>query len=923
MGVHDKEIFLSYSKQDDIFASKFRKILNDLFGKEIWLRDFDLNAGDLVIDCIGEAIAEAKWFIILLSFNSVQSKWLKMEADLATFRALNDQNFEIIVLKLDEAPIPPHLKIPFSKLTLIDFSSCQDDEAELLDLADYIDRTETTQKNTLIYVDRGGDADSFSLLTRQNRIIFILGWAGIGKTAFVLNRVSERLKKRVVKISLTRGHSMDLVARQIIRETHFPAPPTDKSVPDEELLNMAISSFEKRSKYFFLFIDNAEEGLDVSNQVVPYLEKLLLNFVRAGIDSHIILSTSRFPEYSPDIAKKADLMRLNQLDNEYIRECIDLWLEGTKNHKRIMKMPEMEDVLELISGHPLAAKMIASKLRVRPLTELIAPTAKKRFQLKFAEYILKEADKDILTKVHLHILYALAIIHEPILFEDLLAIKEISKFPLEDVRQARIELTDWFFIEQNYELMSLHNFLRTYFNDSLDAKKDLFESIALDFGEYAFNKSIELNNKLIDRGHGVTDSSESKVLHCSNELLRYAVPAGILLRATGKEDLANKLPIQIKGTLRELVYYFYQKKRDYGQAILFAEKWLKINPNDLDIILYQARSYRNLRNEISFKKAAKLLAELERRDYGKRFAARVFREKALLAQFSDNIEEAKKYFRQGIEVYTLSPYPENRTGLAQILLKEADELPSWSPQRIELACEARKLLEKAREYSAFFDRYHIGTYIEALFQTDDVETVLPLLEEALEDRPDDKRLNYRLAEILRKRGAYEEAATYANKALQKGSYKAALTLANIFHTQGVIMAEYGDSEGANQKFNKGIEVVNNFIPEYGHDQEVADSIASKIFRAMGNWKDAEKRVEHYNSSRNPYTIYEQCKVALNEVSTIIERGEYDKALIKINYMQELIEKYSSSQELPQPLVEIRNETYLYQKHISSIQTDQI
>jgi tetratricopeptide (TPR) repeat protein len=811
------------------------------------------------------------------------------------------------------------LKLPVSKYTLIDLANSKDVETDLLDLASYMEQKVSTKKVVDIYVDRGSDADQLSLLARRNRIIFVLGWAGIGKTAFVLNRVSERLGKRPLKVSLSRGHSLDLLAMEIIRETKVQQIKSNKEITDEELLLYAIQALKKRSDNFYLFIDNAEEGFDASNQIFSYLEKLLVLFSKSNIGTHIVLATSRFPEYSPEIVNQTCLMRINPLDDQYILECIDLWLEGLKNHDEILKMPQMDEVLKLISGHPLAARMIALHLRVKPLPDILTSTSKKRFKLRLAEYILKEASKEFLSDLHLNILYLLSVVQEPVLFEDLLSVAEISKYTLDEIHKARSDLVDWFFITQEYELMSMHSFIRAYFQEELVSKQNLFESLVHDYGNYSYKKTLDINNDIIFSYKDSTEESESKRLRLSKELLRYAVPAGIFLRASGQEHLAERLPIKIKGTLRHLVFYFYQDKKKYEQAIQYAEMWLKINPKDLEIRLYQVRSYRNIGDATSLTKASTLISNLESHEYNRRFAARVFREKALIEQFKGNIEQAKAYFREGIDIYTRSPYPENRIGLAQILLREADALPLWSEKKSELADEALDLLEQAREDSDTFDRYHLATYVEALIQARREDIAFPLLEEALEKRPDDKRLNYRLAEILRKKGQYDEAEKYAIKALNAGAIKAYLTIANIKYAQGLDFFNMGDKVGAFERYAEGLKEIEKFVPEYGHDKEVADSIAAKLLRSMEKWNEAKEKIMQYELSQNPYTIYEQSKVIIYDALNAVQEGNRDEAVSKIPIIDDLLNRLPPSDELPKAIIGIFNDlNYLKDKLSNTI-----
>jgi hypothetical protein len=136
--------------------------------------------------------------------------------------------------------------------------------------------------------------------------------------------------------------------------------------------NQALAAFDQRANNFFLFVDNAEEAIDPTGQLLPYLNELLMAFTRSRIRSHIVLATTRVPEYSADIAGETDFLHLDTLADEFVREAIDLLLEGSPRHGTVMASPELGELIEAIGGHPLAAKMVSALLK-SSTPEQIAP----------------------------------------------------------------------------------------------------------------------------------------------------------------------------------------------------------------------------------------------------------------------------------------------------------------------------------------------------------------------------------------------------------------------------------------------------------------------------------------------------------------------------------------------------------------------
>lgn len=874
-----KNIFVAYSDEDRELAANLRETLRALLTDDVWMRDFDLDGGSLLVESLTDAAAEAKWFIILLSAASLNSQWLKTEANLATFRAIEDLDVRIVVINIEDIRLPQHLKFAVDQLTTIDLFRVKDHEEEFIRLAEYIEKYSANKPRTEVYVDRGDRADEFALIARRNRIVFIVGLAGIGKTAFALHSVSASVGKRPLTVKLTRGHSLDLLARQVIQRCHTKQPLDSNAISDEELLELAIDSLRQRADRFFLLLDNAEAGLNADNTLLPYLDDLLAAFVKSDIDTHVVLTTTRMPDYEFTIAGSADLLQMGGLGNRYIKESIDLWLTGNDKHDQLMSLPELDDIVKLASGHPLAAKMLASFMKVKPVPALLSVPEKNRFELRLAQYVLQSADHTLLTDLHKLVLHILAAVREPMLLEDMLSVNELSHYALEEIHQARSDLSSWFFIQQDGELMYLHNFLGSYYEEKLSEAETLRDEIAHDVGMYAFDKTRRLGQQLEQIHYDQLLSPDAeKVLRLSNEIFRYAVPAAKLLRSIGADGLADELPIRVKGTLREMVFFFYQEKRDYRKALEYAEKWLKLNPNDIEIMLQRIRCYRNFRNAESSAKAEQLLAELAARDYGKYFESRLFRERALVSITKGDTNGARDFFSAGIKLDTL--YPENYAGLADLLIKDAERLPLFDPERRRLAQEAVSLCRQARKHqSALFDRFHLGLFVEALLEAGYEDQALPLLQDALEERPFDPRLNYHMGEVLRKQGKYDEAERYAREADSHNHQKAPLSIANILFEQAQELFANGRKVLAHQKLEAALRAFGRFRAEYGGDQEVADTIKAKIYRALNQLAEARKAVQPYEGkTNNSYTINEQCKVDLAEAMILAGREEYDKAI---------------------------------------------
>ena len=99
-------VFVSYSQKDRYFV---RTLLNDLQNQniEVWQDEKSINIGDSITDEIPKGIEKADYFLIVISSNSINSKWVNTELSVASFlqRKLKPSNF-IIPILLEKCEIP-------------------------------------------------------------------------------------------------------------------------------------------------------------------------------------------------------------------------------------------------------------------------------------------------------------------------------------------------------------------------------------------------------------------------------------------------------------------------------------------------------------------------------------------------------------------------------------------------------------------------------------------------------------------------------------------------------------------------------------------------------------------------------------------------------------------------------------------------
>jgi len=108
MGRQLGKVFISHSSWDEEFGDRLAKDLSTR-GLPVWYDKLDLQVGDSVPGKINEGLAEAKYFLIVLSPKAVESRWVQEELNAALMRQVASLGTFIIPVLLRDCSIPPLL----------------------------------------------------------------------------------------------------------------------------------------------------------------------------------------------------------------------------------------------------------------------------------------------------------------------------------------------------------------------------------------------------------------------------------------------------------------------------------------------------------------------------------------------------------------------------------------------------------------------------------------------------------------------------------------------------------------------------------------------------------------------------------------------------------------------------------------------
>lgn len=102
-------VFLSYAHKDFEVARNIAEQLK-AYGVSLWYDEWELKPGDSIVKSIETTITSSDYIVILLSPNSVKSKWVQQEISMALTHELTKRDVVIIPVVIADCEIPSSLK---------------------------------------------------------------------------------------------------------------------------------------------------------------------------------------------------------------------------------------------------------------------------------------------------------------------------------------------------------------------------------------------------------------------------------------------------------------------------------------------------------------------------------------------------------------------------------------------------------------------------------------------------------------------------------------------------------------------------------------------------------------------------------------------------------------------------------------------
>jgi hypothetical protein len=108
-GKRESGIFISHSTADTDVADRIATGLRT-FGYKVWYAEWAIAPGDSIVAKIEEELAKTDILVILLSPNSIRSRWVQRELNATLMRQLSGQKVKVVPIMIAESDIPAILK---------------------------------------------------------------------------------------------------------------------------------------------------------------------------------------------------------------------------------------------------------------------------------------------------------------------------------------------------------------------------------------------------------------------------------------------------------------------------------------------------------------------------------------------------------------------------------------------------------------------------------------------------------------------------------------------------------------------------------------------------------------------------------------------------------------------------------------------
>ncbi|MEK6967441.1 MAG: TIR domain-containing protein [Nanoarchaeota archaeon] len=707
------KIFISHSSKDNEFIKKLvEKLPTDTY----WVDYVDLDLGDSILEKIEAGIIECSDFLLILSRNSLESKWVKYESEMATIRSLKDGFMRIRVVNIDGCKVPLRFQ-PLKYLT-IEEEKTQDN---LLDkLVSSIMKKSSGGSDTEFrrFVDRNSETDQLQgyILDKETSIIVLMGMYGIGKTTLLLESISRIWKNpQITKIVFSEAFFGSRLTKELcaLANLELPSETADK----DELKNKNIAAIEELiSQKRILIFDDFQKILDETGSPAEDVAALIKHCAKISLlkKSPLFIVSTRKPNLNIEDPDSQKNLKVTGLEDKYIEMILKMELKNISKYED-RSQDERKRFIQSLCTYPLAAKFAAPLLEDYSL-EFVMDNVKyiKQLRIDLARVLIGKAK---ISESQEQILEILGFC------EDKLSLAEILEI-LGKEREAILIDIDYLvqhnFLEFEKLNIGLHPILVDIFYS-----KAMTSGIIKKDGERVIQKFKEIFSK--------TESGKIEWVHWLSRLQRIYLISG---RWNEAKDLWRNCEGELKVAIRDL----YTKSKNYDLALQYCDKYLMDDPDSFSVNVWKIKC---LIRMLDFQTAQITIDEMLQKYQNDIILlhqqARIFLKNK---KSKDHLKRAKELL---LKILAKNPrYIPVKRDLAETLLY-LGEIP-----------DSERYLTEALEMAPL-DEYLLTLYAKVMGKQNRIEPAIERLKLALGNIPDSAPFFHRLGWLYQKKGDIKNA----------------------------------------------------------------------------------------------------------------------------------------------------------------------
>jgi tetratricopeptide (TPR) repeat protein len=706
--------FVSYSTGDWVVVSRLVDGLKDV---GVWVDKRSVELGDALPEKIESGVANAATFILVLSKASLASQWVKYESHMATIRHLEDANFRILILKIDNCEVPLRFR-PFLYADLT-----KDDNA-----IDAVIRAASSHTGSDFlfrrhFVNRSDELGKIDLHVADpdKSIVCIHGFYGIGKRALAEESVRRIWQSpKIIAVELSAAYVGARLAAHLSAAAGLPIPSDGapaKEVRRSSLLAVEVLAEQNRVMIF----DHLEHLLDEEGRLRDDISAVLDHI--AGFPSSVrvpcYVLSRRTPKFSIPTSLRVGYVRLGGMDIEHVVAILES--EASRiERKPIQDSAGLREVAKHLFGYPLAGRL-AAPLLVKYSPEYLLKNLGHITKLRrdIAEVILTNTP---FSQQQLQLLHTLSICDNALAVADLASITR--RDPSEVVNDVDA-LADYNVLESEGSTISLHPLVSDFYWKQARSGPD-FKSLVTQIANYA--------RKIV-----TTEQATSA------RFVNWLATACRALFLCDRPGEAIKLRSDFKGELKIAAIELYQRK-EYETSLEYCNQYLAYDGSDFEIGLHRARNLSRLgRYDASLKALGELLEDAKSPGRLGRihFAqARTFLEMRNLGAAREGFLKALQYNHEALPALQ---------GITEVLLKEG---------KIE---DAAGFVERALDVSPM-DSFALSMKADILWKRGQRKAAIEIMTNVVKSQPENATFLFRLGRFLQQSGLTADAYDYFHRA---------------------------------------------------------------------------------------------------------------------------------------------------------------